>query len=137
MSYGNDLTIIGNLVDAPELRFTAQGIAVANLRIAWNPPKRDGQPERETTFLRGTAWRDLAENLAQLQRGDRVILTGRIESRTFETREGEKRTVTELLIEDAGLSLKYRPKDAATTAASRTTGWNTTEEPPAADQPPF
>ena len=110
MANGNELTIIGNLVTDPELRFTGQGTAVCNMRVAWNPPKKDDGTERESTYLNVVAWRDLAENLAELTRGTRVILSGRIQSRNYETREGEKRTAVEMLAEDGGRSLRFRDK---------------------------
>lgn len=105
------LTVVGNLTSDPELRFTANGAAVANFTVASTPRHFDRQAgefrDGETLFLRCTVWRDLAENVAEsLQRGTRVIVEGRLKSRSFETKEGEKRTVMELDADDVGPSLR-------------------------------
>jgi single-strand DNA-binding protein len=106
----NHTTIVGNLVDDPELRFTNTGTAVANLRVAvtqrvqHNGQWRDG----ETSFFRVTCWRDQAEHLADsLGKGDRVMVTGRLRQRSWETPEGEKRSVTEIEADEVGASLKF------------------------------
>ena len=106
------ITVIGNLTDDPELRFTPSGAAVANFRIASTPrfldrttnEWKDGEP----LFLACNIWRQAAENVAEsLQRGARVIVSGRLRQRSYETREGEKRTVMELEVDEIGPSLKY------------------------------
>jgi single-strand DNA-binding protein len=106
------ITVVGNLTDDPELRFTPSGAAVANFRIASTPRTldrttnewKDGDP----LFLACSVWRQAAENVAEsLQRGSRVIVTGRLRQRSYETREGEKRTVIELEVDEIGPSLKY------------------------------
>ena len=106
------ITVIGNLTDDPELRFTPSGAAVAKFRVASTPrfmdrttnEWKDGEP----LFLSCTVWRQAAENAAEsLQRGARVIVSGRLKSRTYETREGEKRTVIELEVDEIGPSLRY------------------------------
>jgi len=106
------ITIIGNLVDDPELRFTATGAAVARFRIASTPRTldrtsgewKDGEP----LYLTCTAWRQMAENVAEsLHRGTRVVVSGRLRQRNYETREGEKRTVFELEVDEVGPSLRY------------------------------
>jgi single-strand DNA-binding protein len=106
----NHTTIIGNLVDDPELRVTTTGTAVANLRVAvtqriqHNGTWRDG----ETSFFRVTCWRDQAEHLADsLGKGDRVMVTGRLRQRSWETPEGDKRSVTEIEADEVGASLKF------------------------------
>ena len=106
------ITIIGNLVDDPDLRFTPSGAAVANFRIASTPRTFDKQTNEwkdgETLFLTCAVWRQAAENVAEsLQRGMRVIVQGRLKSRSFETRVGEKRTVFEIDVDEVGPSLKY------------------------------
>lgn len=106
------ITVIGNLVADPELRFTPSGAAVANFRIASTPRTFDRQTNEwkdgEALFLTCSAWRDMAENVAEsLQRGARVIVSGRLKSRSYETKEGEKRTVMELDVDEIGPSLKY------------------------------
>jgi len=106
------ITVVGNLTDDPELRFTPSGAAVAKFRIASTPRTMDRQTNEwkdgEPLFLQCNIWRQAAENVAEsLQRGSRVIVTGRLRQRSYETREGEKRTVYELEIDEIGPSLKY------------------------------
>ena len=106
------ITLVGNLVDDPELRFTPSGAAVANFRIASTPRTYDRQSgewrDGDTLFLTCSAWRQAGENVAEsLQRGMRVIVQGRLKQRSYETREGEKRTVVELEVDEVGPSLRY------------------------------
>ena len=115
------ITIIGNLTNDPELRFTPSGAAVANFTVASTPRTFDRQSNEwkdgETLFMRCSVWREAAENVAEsLQRGMRVVVQGRLKSRTYETREGEKRTVFEIEVEEVGPALKY-----ATAKVTRTT----------------
>ena len=115
------ITVVGNLVDDPELRFTPSGAAVANFRIASTPRIMDRQTNEwkdgDALFLSCSVWRQAAENVAEsLQRGMRVIVQGRLKQRQYETREGEKRTVVELDVDEVGPSLKY-----ATAKVTRTT----------------
>lgn len=106
------ITVIGNLTSDPELRFTPSGSAVANFTIASTPRAFDRQSNEwkdgETLFLRAAVWREAAENVAEsLTKGMRVIVTGRLKSRSYETKEGEKRTVIELEVDEIGPSLRY------------------------------
>ncbi|MEO6587330.1 MAG: single-stranded DNA-binding protein [Knoellia sp.] len=106
------ITIVGNLTGDPELRFTPSGAAVANFTVASTPRTFDRQSNEwkdgETLFMRCSVWRDAAENVAEsLQRGTRVIVTGRLKSRSYDTKEGEKRTVIELDVDEVGPSMKY------------------------------
>jgi len=106
------ITVIGNLTDDPELRFTPSGAAVAKFRVASTPRILDRQTNEwkdgEPLFLSCTVWRQAAENVAEsLQRGSRVIVQGRLKQRSYETREGEKRTVIELEVDEIGPSLRY------------------------------
>jgi single-strand DNA-binding protein len=106
------ITVIGNLTSDPELRFTPSGAAVANFNIASTPRSFDRQTNEwkdgETLFLSCSVWRQAAENVAEsLTRGARVIVNGRLKSRSYETREGEKRTVFEIDVEEVGPSLKF------------------------------
>ncbi|KRE42887.1 single-stranded DNA-binding protein [Knoellia sp. Soil729] len=106
------ITIVGNLTGDPELRFTPSGAAVANFTVASTPRTFDRQSNEwkdgETLFMRCSVWRDAAENVAEsLQRGTRVIVTGRLKSRSYETKEGEKRTVVEMDVDEVGPSMKY------------------------------
>ena len=110
MSKDTTLTIIGNLTADPELRFTPSGPAVASFTVASTPRRYDRQAgefrDGDTLFMRCTVWRETAENVAEsLEKGMRVIVTGRLVQRTFETREGEKRTVVELQVAEVGPSL--------------------------------
>ena len=105
------ITIVGNLVDDPELRFTPSGAAVAKFRIASTPRFLDKQTNEwkdgESLFLTCNVWRQAAENVAEsLQRGMRVIVQGRLKQRSYETKEGEKRTVYEIEVDEVGPSLK-------------------------------
>lgn len=106
------LTVIGNLTNDPELRFTPSGSAVANFTVASTPRTFDRQSNEwkdgETLFLRASVWREAAENVAEsLTKGMRVIVSGRLKSRSYETKEGEKRTVIELEVDEIGPSLRY------------------------------
>ena len=106
------ITIVGNLTADPELRFTPSGAAVANFTVASTPRTFDRQSNEwkdgETLFMRCSVWRDAAENIAEsLHRGTRVLVTGRLKSRSYETKEGEKRTVIELEVDEVGPSLRY------------------------------
>ena len=119
------ITVIGNLTADPELRFTPSGAAVANFTVASTPRTFDRQTNEwkdgEALFLRCNIWREAAENVAEsLVRGSRVIVSGRLKQRSFETREGEKRTVVELEVDEIGPSLKYAT--AKVNKASRSGG---------------
>jgi single-strand DNA-binding protein len=108
----NTVTLVGNLTDDPELRFTAQGAAVANFRIAVSKRIRDPQTNEwkdgDTSFFRVNVWRQLAENVAEsLTRGTRVVVTGTLKMRQWETQEGEKRSVVEIEATEVGPSLKW------------------------------
>ncbi len=114
----NNLTIIGNLVDDPELRFTPSGVAMAKLRVAVNRRWRDqaGEWQEDTSFFTGTCWREQAEQVAEsLQKGTRVIITGRLEQRSWENEQGERRSVVEIQIDEIGPSLRW-----ATASVNRT-----------------
>ena len=119
------ITVVGNLVDDPELRFTPSGAPVANFRIASTPRTFDRQTNEwkdgDALFLSCSVWRQAAENVAEsLQKGMRVVVQGRLKQRQYETREGEKRTVVELEVEEIGPSLKYAT--AKVTRAARQSG---------------
>lgn len=150
------LTVVGNLTSDPELRFTPSGAAVANFTVASTPRTFDRQSQEwkdgEALFLRCNVWRQQAENVAEsLQRGSRVMVTGRLKQRSFDTKEGEKRTVIELEVDEVAPSLKFAT--AKITRASRGEGgggfgyggasagagpsdpWSTPAGP--SDEPPF
>jgi single-strand DNA-binding protein len=119
------ITVVGNLTADPELRFTPSGAAVANFTVASTPRIYDRQSgewkDGEALFLRCNIWREAAENVAEsLTRGSRVIVQGRLKQRSFETREGEKRTVFEVEVDEIGPSLRYAT--AKVNKASRSGG---------------
>ncbi len=114
----NSVTLIGNLVDDPELRFTPSGVAMANIRFAVNRRYQDRNNEwqEETSFFGGTLWREAAENAAEsLTKGIRVIVTGQLQQRSWETQEGDRRSVVEVRIDEIGPSLRW-----ATATVTRT-----------------
>jgi single-strand DNA-binding protein len=167
-----NITLVGNLVDDPELRFTPSGQAVAKFRVASTPRYRDQQSgewkDGESLFLSCNVWRQAAEHVAEsLQRGMRVIVQGRLKQRSYETKEGEKRTVFEVEVDDVGPSLKNAtakvskttrssgfggqppddpwatatpaPANAASSAAAPNSGWGGSSggASAGADEPPF
>ena len=130
------LTIVGNLVDDPQLRYTATGNAVANFRVASTPRFMDRATNEwkdgDSLYLTCNVWRQPAENVAEsLQRGMRVIVSGRLRQRSYETREGEKRTVYEVEVDEVGPSLR-NASATVTRAARRGTA---PSAGPAADDP--
>jgi single-strand DNA-binding protein len=117
------ITVVGNLTADPELRFTPSGAAVANFTVASTPRTFDRQTndwkDQETLFLNCSVWRQAAENAAEsLTRGMRVIVSGRLKARSYETREGEKRTVFEIDVEEVGPSLKMATAKVQKTSRS-------------------
>jgi single-strand DNA-binding protein len=116
------ITVVGNLTSDPELRYTQNGLAVANFTIASTPRNFDRASNEwkdgEALFLRASVWRDFAEHVAgSLTKGSRVIATGRLKQRSYETKEGEKRTSIELEVDEIGPSLRY-----ATAQVTRSSG---------------
>ena len=129
-------TIVGNLTADPELRFTPNGVAVANFTVASTPRafhRQSGEwRDGDALFMRCTAWRDPAEHIAEsLTRGDRVVVQGRLRQRSFETRDGDKRTVVELDVDDIGPSLRYATVKVtkASRAAANSPGGGSDETP--------
>jgi single-strand DNA-binding protein len=117
------ITIIGNLTSDPELRFTPSGAPVASFTIASTPRTLDRQTQEwkdgEALFLRCSCWRQMAEHVAgSLTRGSRVMAQGRLKQRSFETKEGDKRTVVELEVDEIGPSLRYATANVSKTARS-------------------
>ena len=146
------ITVVGNLTADPELRYTQNGLAVVNFTIASTPRTFDRQSNEwkdgEALFLRASAWREFAEHITgSLTKGTRVIASGRLKQRSYETQEGEKRTTIELEVDEIGASLRYatatvtrapRPGASDTTYAPATAsndGWATTAVP--TDETPF
>src|SRR4249919_1359809 len=121
------ITVVGNLTADPKLRFTVSSAAVASFTIASTPRQFDRNTNEwkdgEALFLRCSIWRQAAENVAEsLQRGMRVVAQGRLKQRSFETREGEKRTVIELDVDEVGPSLRYATAKVNRTQRGSTTG---------------
>lgn len=148
MANDTQITVVGNLTGDPELRFTSSGTPVANFTVASTPRYYDKQAgewkDGEALFLKCNLWRQAAEHAAEsLMKGTRVIAQGRLRQRSFETREGEKRTVFELEVDDVGPSL--RNATAKITKAHRARGsenppedpWASAPPQPATDEPPF
>jgi single-strand DNA-binding protein len=146
MAADNHTTIVGNLVEDPEVRFTNTGIAVANLRVAVTQRvQQDGEwRDGDTSFFKVNVWRGQAEHLADsLGKGDRVMVTGRLRQRSWETPEGDKRSVTEIEADEVGASLKWATAKVERTN-QRSNGERHQERERAAersgdfnDQPPF
>jgi single-strand DNA-binding protein len=145
MATDNTVTLIGNLTDEPELRFTPNGAAVANFRLAVTPRIRQGDTwtDGETSFFRIDCWRALAENAAEsLTKGTRAIVIGRLRVRSWETSEGDKRTVVEVEADEVAPSLKFatatvtrgnregEPLVKAKAAAGASKGGQFNDEPP-------
>jgi single-strand DNA-binding protein len=153
------ITLVGNLTADPELRFTPSGAAVASFTVASTPRTFDRQSNEwkdgEALFLRCSIWRQAAENVAEsLQRGTRVVVSGRLKQRSFETREGEKRTVIEMDVDEIGPSLRYATAKVNRTQRGSSSGGfgsgggsesapaSTADDPwssagPMTDEPPF
>jgi single-strand DNA-binding protein len=121
------ITVIGNLTGDPELRFTPKGDAVANFTVASTPRTFDRQSQEwrdgDALFLRCSVWREQAENVAEsLSKGARVVVVGRLQQRSFETREGEKRTVVELQVDEVAPSLRFAQAQIRRTTRGSTGG---------------
>ena len=141
------MTLVGNLVEDPELRFTPAGQPVSKFRVASTPRYRDNSTgewkDGDSLFLTCAVWRQAAENVAEsLTRGMRVIVTGRLKQRSYETKEGEKRTVYELEVDEVGPSLRNASakvakvaRTGAAAASHQASGKNA--DPWAGDEPPF
>jgi single-strand DNA-binding protein len=132
------VSITGNLTEDPELRYTPNGAPVANLRVAVTPRVKDGDgwKDGETSFFQVTAWRSLAENLAEsLTKGARVMVYGRLQQRSWETPEGERRSVVEVQAEEVGPSLRWATAKPERTSAKATTGASKGGQ--FNDEPPF
>ena len=117
------ITVVGNLTSDPELRYTQSGLAVANFTIASTPRNFDRASndwkDGEALFLRASCWREFAEHFAgSLTKGSRVIATGRLKQRSYETKEGEKRTSIELEVDEIGPSLRYATAQVTRAASS-------------------
>jgi single-strand DNA-binding protein len=133
MPADNFVSLVGNLTDEPEVRFTPNGTQVANFRLAVTARVRDGDSwkDGETSFFRVNVWRDLAANVAEsLTKGSRAIVLGRLRTRSWETPEGEKRSATEIEAEEIGASLKWATAKVERTSRSKSGGGQFNDEPP-------
>lgn len=138
------VTIVGNLTDDPELRFTQNGAAVANFTVAVTARVKDGDQwkDGDTSFYRCSIWRDYAENVAEsLRKGNRVIVTGALKMRSWETDDGQKRSVIEVAADEVGPSLKWATASVTRTGGngggSRSSGGRGNGGSQFADEPPF
>ncbi len=149
------ITLVGNLVDDPELRFTPSGVAVARFRVASTPRTFDRQANEwkdgESVFLTCQAWRQYAENVAEsLSKGTRVIVVGRLRQRSYETNAGERRTVYDVEVDDVGPALRNAtasvsrvnrsggaPSSGGGSAPAASDPWSTPAASAGADEPPF
>ncbi len=134
------ITVVGNLTSDPELRYTQNGLAVANFTIASTPRSFDRASndwkDGDALFLRASVWREFAEHVAgSLTKGSRVIATGRLKQRSYETKEGEKRTSIELEIDEIGPSLRYATAQITRTSSSREGVGGGRGSGPIADEP--
>ncbi len=124
----NTVTVVGNLTREPELRYTPSGSAVAKFGIAVNRSytNRSGERVEQTDFFNVNAWRQLAENIAEsLTTGSRVVVTGRLQSRSWETEEGQRRTVVEIEADEVGPSLRWATAQITKTTRGGPGEWNT------------
>lgn len=135
------ITVVGNLTADPELRYTQNGLAVANFTIASTPRTFDRQAndwkDGEALFLRASCWREFAEHVASsLTKGSRVVATGRLKQRSYETKEGEKRTAIELEVDEIGPSLRYATAQVTRASSGGAGGGGGNSRPQAvADEP--
>lgn len=141
----NYVTMIGNLTDDPELRFTPSGAAVVNFRIASNRKytDRNGNQQEDTTFMTVNAWRSLAENIAEsLRKGDRAVVIGRIKVRSYDAQDGSTRWVTEIEADEVCPSLRWAKASVAKTSGGGSgdgggQGFDQSPPPPSDDDVPF
>jgi single-strand DNA-binding protein len=129
----NQITVVGNLTREPELRYTPSGAAVVKFGIAVNRmyTNRNGEKVEQTDFFTVNAWRSLAENIAEsLKTGARVIVTGRLQSRTWETEEGQKRTVVEIEADEVGPSLRWATAQVTKPSRGGPGEWQVSEPAP-------
>jgi len=136
----NHVTLTGNLTDDPELKITPTGVAVASFRLAVTPRVRDGDGWRdgETSFFRVNVWRELGEHVADsLSKGDRAVVVGRLKARTWETPEGERRTVVEVEADEVAPSLRWATASPQRALRNGSAGTATSAAGQFADAPPF
>ena len=131
----NTVTVVGNLVEDPELRFTPSGVAMAQLRLAVNRRWMDrntNEWKEEASFFTATCWREMAENVSEsLRKGSRVLVNGRLQQRSWETQEGERRSVIEITIDEIGPSLRWATASVTRTPRRGGDNWGASSRPAA------
>ena len=139
MAQDNTVTLVGNATRDPELRYTTSGKGVALFGLAVNRRwQQNGEWTESVSFFNCVAWGDLGENLAaSITKGNRLIVTGRLEQRTYEDREGVSRSVTEVILDDAGPSLKWAQAEVERVARDEHSGTAKTADPVYGDEEPF
>lgn len=134
-----NVDFVGNLTAAPELRFTASGAAVANFTVACTPRKKNPDTgaweDGDATFMRCTVWRQFAENMVELAKGDRVFVQGRLTQRSYDTAEGERRTVYEVQVDNCGPDMRFRSATVNRVARDSGGGQQQQRRAPANDDP--
>jgi single-strand DNA-binding protein len=136
MASSNTITIVGNVTREPELRFTPSGQANTRFGIAVNRRWQDrgGEWQEAVSFFDVVAWREMAENISQsLQKGSRVIVTGRLEQRSYETQEGQKRSVVEVIADEVGPSLRWATVDVHKNERKDSSNFSSGSSAPAAN----
>ena len=139
MAFDNTVTIIGNVTRDPELRYLNSGTALASFGVAWNNRYKDrnGEQVEETSFFDVTCWRDLADNVAEsISKGDRVIIYGRLDQRSWETQEGEKRSKVEIQADEVAPSLKWATAQVNKIRRDGPSGGGSAGSPPPRNEPP-
>ena len=139
MAFDNTVTIIGNVTRDPELRYLNSGTALASFGVAWNNRYKDrnGEQVEETSFFDVTCWRDLADNVAEsISKGDRVIVYGRLDQRSWETQEGDKRSKVEIQADEVAPSLKWATAQVNKIRRDGPSGGGNAGGPPPRHEPP-
>ena len=140
MAFDNTVTVIGNVTRDPELRYLNSGTALASFGVAWNNRYKDrnGEQVEDTSFFDVTCWRDLADNVAEsISKGDRVIVYGKLEQRSWETQEGEKRSKVEIVADEVAPSLRWATAQVNKTRRDGPSGGGgNAGSPPPRNEPP-
>lgn len=141
MAFDNTVTVIGNVTRDPELRYLTSGVALASFGVAWNNRYKDrnGEQVEDTSFFDVTCWRELADNVAEsITKGDRVIIYGKLEQRSWETQEGEKRSKVEIVADEVAPSLRWATATVSRIAKDRPAGGSAGSAggPPPRNEPP-
>ncbi len=139
MAFDNTVTVIGNVTRDPELRYLNSGTALASFGVAWNNRYKDrnGEQVEDTSFFDVTCWRDLADNVAEsISKGDRVIVYGKLEQRSWETQDGEKRSKVEIVADEVAPSLRWATAQVNKIRRDGPSGGGNAGGPPPRNEPP-